>query len=113
LRGRRRRFCSDGCCRAGRRAERQTETADYVKFVRRSLDALAFRVGTADRDSLREMAELAREVDQLAVTAIAILRAKHNVTWQEIAAELGMKDRQGPAVVRTAPQSQRQGEVDE
>jgi hypothetical protein len=84
----RRRFCSDACARAGRRAERTRETAEVAAMTRRMVRALARRVD-GDPAEFREVWAMLGEAEAAATAAIDGLRA-NGYSWADIAAEVGI-----------------------
>jgi hypothetical protein len=84
----RRRFCSDACARAGRRAERVREPGEVAAMTRRMVRALARRVD-GDPAEFREVWGLLAEAEAAVTAAIDGLRAK-GFTWADIAAEVGV-----------------------
>jgi hypothetical protein len=68
---------------------RYVETREYVQMIRRSLRALAKRIGEgADVELLSEMVTLQQELDEAVVGAVAGLRDQYS--WSEIAARVGI-----------------------
>jgi hypothetical protein len=88
----RRRFCSDDCRRAGRRAERVREPGEVAAMTRRMVRALSKRVG-GDPAEFREVWGLLAEAEAAVTASVDGLRAK-GYSWAEIAAEVGLT-RQG------------------
>jgi hypothetical protein len=89
----RRRFCSDDCRRAGRRAERVREPDEFAAMTRRMVRALARRAGDADPAQFREVWAMLAEAEAAVTASVDSLRAK-GFSWAEIAAEVGVT-RQG------------------
>lgn len=74
---------------ATNKAGRYRETREYVGFVRRSVRGLTKRVAEgADIESLPEMLDLARQLDEAIRTAAVGLNAA-GYSWAEIAARTG------------------------
>lgn len=67
---------------------RKVETAEYSAFLRRIARAMATRIGEADPDALRFVAELEHDVDALKLASIEALLAI-GYSYAEIGAGLG------------------------
>ncbi len=65
------------------------ETMDYLKACRRMLRAAGRRVGRADPEDLRMLAELRAELDQAMLVAVTGLR-RDGFTWESIGEALGV-----------------------
>lgn len=73
------------------RRGRYTETAEYLRFVRRAIAALGRRVGSdgGDIEALDDLVELARDLDDTIVNAVSGLRA-HGYSWADIGRSAGI-----------------------
>lgn len=83
-----RRFCSDDCRRAGRRAERFTETADYGLMAARVVRSYGRRVAVKF-DELGPLAEIVRAADEALRAGVAGARAE-GLSWTVIGEQLGI-----------------------
>ena len=89
---RRRRFCSDLCCRRGQAAERVTETAEYGRAVIRLIRAMSVRFTDPHIDEFSLCWGAMQEAEKAAAEAITRLRAS-GFSWARSGAEVG-KSRQ-------------------
>jgi hypothetical protein len=85
---RRRRFCSDACCKAGRRAERVYEPDEYAKAVVRMLVALAVKFANQDAAVLGALWDVRQVADEVTAAAIDALR-RRGYSWSDLAAWAG------------------------
>jgi hypothetical protein len=67
-----------------RRERRVVETEEYVKFLHLVLASLPNRVGDADVDMLRGLAELAPMIDDLLGDTVRRLREQYGYSWADI-----------------------------
>ncbi|WP_299694563.1 hypothetical protein [Hydrocarboniphaga sp.] len=74
----------------GKSRRRVVENSDYRQMVGRMLQSLGRRVGGGDPEDLALLASLAREVDELLRQAIDAQRQRGEVSWSQIASELGV-----------------------
>jgi uncharacterized protein with PIN domain len=72
------------------RARPGTETAEYVKFVRRIIRAHGRRVANNDIAELAALVAVRDEVDAAIRTAVTELHDEHGYSWAKIGAELGI-----------------------
>lgn len=65
------------------------ENDQFLAFTRRILRAAGRRIAGGDVESLRDLAQLSRDVDDALAVAVAGLR-RHGYSWGEIADRLGV-----------------------
>jgi hypothetical protein len=73
-----------------RRERRYVETEEYVAFIHRILRALGTRVGDADVEMLRGLADLPGLVEGLLTETVERLRTGHGYSWADIGRALGI-----------------------
>jgi hypothetical protein len=84
----RRRFCSDKCCRRGRRGERKTETDAYAAVVERQIKSMGARA-SVDLAALQVFAALTTYSRECLALAVDGCRAR-GYSDPDIAAALGV-----------------------
>src|SRR5690349_7272206 len=71
------------------RERRYVETEAYIRFLRRVLAALANRVGDADVELLRGLADLSGVINDLLTDTVHRLRDDHGYSWADVGRALG------------------------
>jgi hypothetical protein len=72
------------------RPGRYVETEEYLRFLHRILGALANRVGDADVEMLKGLADLGGMVGGLLAETVDRLRTEHGYTWADVGRALGI-----------------------